>query len=41
MIKKANLNDVETLANLAIFLWEKNSIQDLIDDFSDIISIYY
>lgn len=38
MIKKANINDVETIASLAILMWKQHTIQDLIDEFSNIIS---
>lgn len=37
MIYKAGRNDLEVLANLAVLMWERHSVQDLIDEFEDII----
>lgn len=36
MIKKAEMCDVERLANLAVLMWKKHTVQDLIDEFSKI-----
>lgn len=38
MIRKAGIEDLEEVANLAILLWTENTVQDLIDEFTDIIS---
>lgn len=38
MIKEANENDINTLANLAILLWDSHSVQDLANEFSGIIA---
>lgn len=37
MIYKAERSDLEILANLAVLMWEKHSIQDLVNEFADII----
>lgn len=37
MIKKAGNNDLETLAKLAILMWQNHSITELINEFSEII----
>ena len=37
LIYKAGRKDLEILANLAVLMWESHSIQDLIDEFEDII----
>lgn len=34
--KKAEMCDVERLANLAVLMWKKHTVQDLIDEFSKI-----
>ncbi|MCR0457276.1 GNAT family N-acetyltransferase [[Clostridium] innocuum] len=36
MIKKAEMSDVERLANLAVLMWQNHTIQDLTDEFSRI-----
>lgn len=36
MIKKAEMCDVERLANLAVLMWKRHTVQDLIDEFSKI-----
>lgn len=38
MVRKAGKNDLETLANLAKLLWEHHSVQELLDEFSEIMS---
>ena len=38
MVKKANKNDIETLANLAVIMWSTHSVEDLIDEFSKSLS---
>lgn len=38
MIKKAQKEDAAILAELAVQMWKENSIQELTDDFSGIIS---
>ncbi len=38
MIRKAGKEDLEILANLAVLLWEHNSVNELITEFSETIS---
>lgn len=38
MIKKAGTNDLETLATLAVRMWQEHSINELINDFSEIMT---
>ena len=38
MIRKADKNDLEELANLAVLMWKESSISELIAEFSDDIS---
>lgn len=38
MIRKAGIENLEEIANLAILMWTETTVQDLIDDFTDIIS---
>lgn len=38
MIKKAGIENLEEIANLAILMWTETTVQDLIDEFTDIIS---
>lgn len=38
MIKNAEMCDLEALANLAVLLWENHMVQDLINEFSEIMS---
>ncbi len=35
---KADLKDIESVAKLAVLLWEDNSVSDLINDFSELIA---
>lgn len=38
MVRKAGEQDLEILANLAVLLWDSNSVSELIAEFSEIIS---
>lgn len=38
MIQKATKKDIRTLAELAVLLWKNSSIDELINDFSEILS---
>lgn len=38
MVCKAERNNLETLANLAVQLWDDSSVNDLINEFSELIS---
>ena len=38
MIRKAGIENVEEIANLSVLMWTENTVQDLVDEFSDIIS---
>lgn len=38
MVKSAEVNDLEVLANLAALLWQNHSIEDLFHEFSGIMS---
>ena len=38
MIRKVGVENLEEVANLAILMWTENTVQDLIDEFTDIIS---
>lgn len=38
MVKKAGNNDLETLANLAVLMWQSNSVNELISEFSEMMS---
>lgn len=38
MVRKAEKNDLETLASLAALLWNSHSVHELASDFSEIIS---
>lgn len=38
MIKKAGNNDLETLAKLAVMMWQNHSINELINEFSEIMT---
>ena len=38
MIRKAGVESLEEIANLAVLMWTENTVQDLIDEFSDLIS---
>lgn len=37
MIRKAEITDLNTVANLAILLWEEHTIKDLVAEFTEII----
>lgn len=36
MVKKAEINDLEALAKLAVILWQNHSINELVNEFSEI-----
>ena len=38
MIKKAGTGDLETLAELAVMMWQNHSINELINEFSEIMT---
>ena len=38
MVRKASTNDIRIIANLAIFLWDDNSVDELADEFLEILS---
>ena len=38
MIRKAGVESLEEIANLAVLMWTENTVQDLIHEFSDLIS---
>ena len=38
MIKKAGICNVEEIAKLAVLMWKEPTVQDLMDEFSDIIT---
>ena len=38
MIKKAEIEDLETVARLAVLMWNNATVQELVQEFSDIIS---
>ena len=38
MIKKAGINDLETLAQLAVMMWQNHSVNELINEFSEIMT---
>lgn len=38
MVRKAGKEDLETLADLAVLLWDGHTVDELIDEFADIIS---
>ena len=38
MVRKAEKQDISTVAGVAILMWEDNSLEDLITDFSEILS---
>lgn len=37
MIKKAGIEDLVDVAKLAVLMWNENTVQDLVDEFSDLI----
>ena len=38
MIRKASKNDIRIIAGLAVLMWDENSVDDLADEFSEILS---
>ncbi|MBS6644382.1 MAG: GNAT family N-acetyltransferase [Clostridiaceae bacterium] len=38
MVRKANINDLENIAELAVLMWSNHSIQELTEEFSEIIT---
>lgn len=38
MIKRAETNDLETLAKLAVIMWKNHSVNELINEFSEIMA---
>ena len=38
MIRKASKNDIRIIADLAVLMWDNNSVDELTDEFSDILS---
>lgn len=38
MVRKAGKKDISIVANLAVLMWDHHSVNDLINEFSDIIS---
>ena len=38
MIRKASKNDIRTIANFAVLMWDDNSVDELADEFSEILS---
>ncbi|MDE7252089.1 MAG: GNAT family N-acetyltransferase [Acetatifactor sp.] len=38
MIRKASKNDIRTIANFAVLMWDDNSVDALADEFSEILS---
>lgn len=38
LIKKAGIDNVEEIAKLAVLMWNENTVQDLMNEFSDIIA---
>ena len=38
MIKKVGINDLETLAKLAVMMWQNHSVNELINEFSEIMT---
>ena len=38
MIRKASKNDIRIIANLAVLLWDDNSVDALADEFSEMLS---
>lgn len=38
MIRKASKNDIRNIAKLAVLLWNDNSVDDLVHEFSEILS---
>lgn len=40
MIKQVENNDLETLVKLAVIMWQNHSINELINEFSEIMTNY-
>ena len=38
MIIKAGIENIEAIANLAVLMWTENTVQDLVDEFADLVS---
>lgn len=38
MIRQASKNDIEIIAELAVKMWDENSLDDMVDEFSELIS---
>ena len=38
MVRKATKNDIRIIADLAVLMWDNNSVDELTDEFSDILS---
>ncbi|MBD5536301.1 MAG: GNAT family N-acetyltransferase [Lachnospiraceae bacterium] len=38
MIRKASRSDAEIIANLAVLMWDESSVDELADEFSDLLS---
>ena len=38
MIRKASKSDIKIIANLAVLMWDDNSVDELADEFSEILS---
>lgn len=38
MVKKAEINDVKELASLAVLMWENHTVEDLMDEFSAMVT---
>lgn len=38
MIRKASKNDIRIIADLAVLMWDNNSVDELTDEFSEILS---
>ena len=37
MIRKASKNDIEIIANLAVIMWNENSVEDLSNEFAELL----
>lgn len=38
MVRKAGIGDIDKVANLAVLMWSNHSVEDLINEFSEILS---
>ena len=38
MIRKASKNDIEIIAKLAVIMWDENSVEDLSNEFAELLS---